>query len=105
MYAKLFRSGIFWLCLVMVGGWAVPALADCPDKVSCRINGGGENPVEIGTIDVPTCYKFGKGCMPWHCKDAPDTNRDYWTAQCMQRFSQCTAKKGCIAMFPGALIQ
>lgn len=104
MYAKFFRSGIFWLCLVVVGGWTVPALADCPDIVSCNLFSDSYAP-QVGTISVPTCYKFGKGCRPWHCDNAPDTNRDYWTAQCMQKFSQCTAERNCMALFPGAMNQ
>lgn len=106
MYATNFRRGLSAFCLMMLIGWAVPARADCPDLVSCNLYGGGdEYSPRVGTISVATCYKFGKGCRPWHCDHASDTNRDYWTAQCMQKFSQCTQEKGCTAIFPGALNQ
>jgi len=53
--------------IVFMGlGIATSANADCPDKVDC------EYPVATftqtaGHLNVPTCYKFGHGCRPWHC--------------------------------------
>lgn len=106
MRGKLSGSGIFWLCLAMVGGWvwAAPAQAACPNRVSCTYYSSDLGHV-AGTIEVPTCYKLIEGCRPWHCEGALETNREYWTAQCMQRFPLCTAQNGCMAMFPGALNQ
>lgn len=83
---------------------AGPALADCPDKVSCQ-KLSGRKMIEIGVIRVPTCYKFGKGCRPWHCSGARDTDRDYCTSRCIRKFANCTAEHGCRAEFPGALVR
>ena len=64
-------------------------LADCPDKVECKLSWGyGETTwKDVGTINTPTCYKFGKGCRPWHCEGFKDTNSDYWLNKCVQTFT------------------
>lgn len=64
-------------------------LADCPDKGSCWISWGGSSTQyqELGTFNTPTCYKFGKGCRPWHCEGYKDTTPDYWLNKCVQTFN------------------
>jgi len=62
------------------------AFADCPDKVKCRLTWGYEQYKDLGTINTPTCYKFGHGCRPWHCNGYKDTNADYWLNKCVNDF-------------------
>lgn len=65
--------------------------AACPDKVTCTISwgtgadGGSAHYQDIGNIATPTCYKFGKGCRPWHCS-GNSTNVDYWLDRCISYF-------------------
>jgi hypothetical protein len=64
-------------------------LADCPDEGRCWIAWGGSATQyqELGTFKTPTCYKFGKGCRPWHCEGYKDTKPDYWLNKCVQTFN------------------
>lgn len=102
---------ILGFCLAMIVGWAAPVQADCPNIVLCKIFSGNdvsrpeglEKKITIGTISVPTCYKFLLGCAPWHCENSADKDKDssYWKYQCMQNFPErCTASNGCFADFP-----
>lgn len=101
---------MFWIILAALSllATAGPALAACPDIVSCRakVQVGGTWGVyeiqEVGKIHVDTCWKIGHGCRPWHCDGAPETNRLYWSDQCVQRIPQCTTGNECEAKFPGA---
>jgi hypothetical protein len=94
--------------LLMLAALALAPLAaaDCPDIVSCQIKvwlGRSSTHQEVGKIHVPTCYKFGKGCRPWHCDGQWEhTNRDYWTDQCVKRVPSCKPSEECAAKFPGA---
>ncbi len=79
---------------ILAAALCTPPLAGhaaCPDKVTCTISWGigidGESTdfKDIGNIATPTCYKFGKGCRPWHCKNN-STNADYWLDRCISYF-------------------
>ena len=65
--------------------------ASCPDKVTCTISWGvgaeGDSAEfkNLGNIAAPTCYKFGKGCRPWHCS-GNSSNADYWLDRCISYF-------------------
>jgi hypothetical protein len=91
--------------LLMLAALAAPAAADCPDIVSCGIEVWSYRSYEyqeVGKIHVPTCYKLGKGCRPWHCDGQWEhTNRGYWTDQCVKRIPTCKVSEGCAARFPG----
>lgn len=70
---------------------AAPAavLADCPNKGQCSLSWGGSSTQykDLGTIYMPTCWKFGKGCRPWHCGGQEDKNSDYWLNKCVSEFN------------------
>lgn len=74
--------GILALVLLMsvVSG---KASALCPDKIYCL-----KHDKTMGYIInyVPTCYKFLKGCRPWHCTDSDFVNTDqhYWEHRCAE---------------------
>lgn len=107
MKTKKWIGSVFLTVMIgfMIPGLTTYAYADCPDKVSCS----SDTPYYSntwGTFNVPTCYKFGKGCKPWHCDGQyKNTNRDYWTDKCRNNFSSCKESNGCEASFPGALVQ
>ncbi len=104
---KLVSTALFSVMIVFTGLCiATSANADCPDKVSCEYRVATFTSA-AGQFNVPTCYKFGDGCKPWHCDGRyKDTNRDYWTAQCRKEFpTTCTESNDCRAHFPGALIE
>lgn len=62
------------------------AVADCPDTARCWISYGSPTQYEeLGTFSTPTCWKFGKGCRPWHC-DNNDTNSDHWLNVCISKY-------------------
>lgn len=65
------------------------AMADCPDEGSCWISWGGSSTQyqDLGTFKTPTCWKFGKGCRPWHCEGYKDTNPADWLNKCIQTFN------------------
>lgn len=63
------------------------AFADCPDEIKCSLSWAPEHYQDLGKIKTPTCYKFGKGCRPWHCNGYKDTNSDYWLDKCIQTFN------------------
>ena len=94
--------------LLALGCMSGMAWADCPDKVACKCPASSTSHdgtyKTAGTIDnIPTCYKFSKGCRPWHCDGRyKNTDREYWTNKCRARFSNCSAGNNCTAYFPGA---
>jgi hypothetical protein len=102
---KALRVFVVLLALSASAGAAAPARADCPDVVECQGLTGDYGYETVGKIHVPTCYKFGKGCRPWHCDGRyGSTNRVYWEEQCNQRVPQCAIGSGCKVQFPGAIL-
>lgn len=91
----------FLLCLPVLF-LPVAANAFCQDRVVCAVYPYKWTHNYVGQIGIPTCYKFGSGCRPWHCDGAALTNRDTWTQRCMYHYEKCTEANLCKAIFPGA---
>jgi hypothetical protein len=94
-----------WLLLALAALLLLPAFsarADCPDVVHCVVYTGMHSGDVLGKIHVPTCWKLGKGCRPWHCPGQWEhTNAGYWQDQCNKRVPQCgDYRNGCQADFP-----
>jgi hypothetical protein len=94
-----------WLLLALSALVLLPAFsarADCPDVVRCYKLVGMHTDEVLGKIHVPTCWKFGKGCKPWHCSGQWEhTNEGYWKDQCNKRVPQCRDHPGgCKVDFP-----
>jgi len=92
------------LCFAAALWAAPPAAADCPDVVTCDVAMMAGMEMEVGRFSQPTCYKFGAGCRPWHCDNAPTTDRRHWSRKCQRLFPKACDGE-CIAHFPGALLE
>ena len=95
----MFRLIMLFIAIwVMVFQYSLVVHADCPNWVDCCSKPGMKY---VGHLDVPTCYKFLKGCRPWHCsgQDYSHALQCEWDRKCTERFPKECGEYGCASCF------
>ncbi len=98
------KKGFLFMLLVAVVFLSIPIAgwADCPDRMNCYyvISGYEATYVKVGTVDIPTCWKFGTGCKPWHCSGGNYKTEEQCKAICVEKFPVLKDKKIISVEFP-----